>query len=52
MNSINGWVEKHSLTEEQFQRIFDQQWINWMIFVIIGLCLINILCGVFKKQIK
>ena len=52
MNSITGWVERHSLNEEQFQRIFDQEWISWMIFVIIGLCFINILCGVFEKQIK
>ena len=36
MNSITGWVERHSLTEEQFQRIFDQEWVTWMMFVVIG----------------
>ncbi len=34
---------QYSLTEEQLQRIFDQQWISWMIFVMIGVCFINIL---------
>ena len=49
MNSITGWVERHSLTEEQFQRIFDQEWVSWMMSVVIGLCVINILCGFFKN---
>ena len=43
MNPIAGWVERHSLTEEQFQRIFDQEWVTWMMFVVIGFCVINIL---------
>ena len=34
---------KYGSMEEQFQRMYDQEWVTWMMFVVIGFCVINIL---------